>query len=355
VGGQTDAFTARVNFSPPSALDVVPVTPAEQVGTSVLFVATVTGAHGEAETFIPVSYAVVSSGAPSSPGASDVTDTNGQVPFSYTNTVTGVDTLHVFADFDEDGSEDAGETMDIPVTWLPGPPASLDLTPAEATNTVDATHMVTAEVRDMFGNAVPGELVRFSVTGVNGVFGQPTTGSSMTNALGQASFSYVGPMPGDDTISAFADHNNDGAHDPGPGAHEPDDTATKHWTLPASTRGKARGGGDIKTIDHDNATFGLIVQMKASSPVKGNVTYQLHGRDGFKLKSLALDALVVSGDSATIFGTATIDGSDVVVFRLDLVDNGEPGRKVDTFWLRLSSAYESGEVLLKGGNVQVSN
>ena len=37
VGGATDAFTARVNFSPPTTLDVQPAAPVEQVGNNILF------------------------------------------------------------------------------------------------------------------------------------------------------------------------------------------------------------------------------------------------------------------------------------------------------------------------------
>ncbi len=50
------------------------------------------------------------------------------------------------------------------------------------TNTVDDTHMVTAEAKDVFGNAVPDALVRFSVAAANAVFGMPTSGSATTAA-----------------------------------------------------------------------------------------------------------------------------------------------------------------------------
>ena len=355
VGGATDAFTARVNFSPPTTLDVQPAAPVEQVGNNILFEATVTGAHDEAETFIPVTFAVMSAGAPSSPGVFDVTDGLGKVPFTYTNTVSGMDTLHVFADFDEDGVEDSGETADIIVTWLPGPPETLDLVPSTDTNTVDDAHMVTAEVQDLFGNAVPDVLVRFTVSGANGVFGIPTSGSATTDAAGMAAFSYVGPMPGMDTVTAFADFNEDGVRDPDPAAHEPQDTAEKTWELPESTPGKATGGGFIILSDGERATFGFVAQFQsgAASP-KGELTFQIHSRPPFRLKSMSIDAIVVSGATAKVFGTATAGGSSGVVFRLDLTDNGEPGRKADTFRLRTSDGLDSGIALLQGGNIQIS-
>jgi hypothetical protein len=123
VSGPSDAFTARVDFSPPTAFTVTPLTPSRQVGSIASFTTTVTGAHGEPEQFIPVTFAVTSSGFPGpSAGASVVTGPAGTASFSYTNVLPGTDTLHVFVDLDEDGVEGTGETLETTVTWLP--PAS---------------------------------------------------------------------------------------------------------------------------------------------------------------------------------------------------------------------------------------
>jgi hypothetical protein len=349
-GGATDAFTARVNFSPPTTVTLTPLNPSQEVGTNVLFTAMVRGAHGEAETFIPVTFTVTSAGAPSSTGASGVTPVSGDFTFTYTNTVAGTDTLHVFADLDEDGTEDAGEGVTTTVTWQPGPPATLDLTPGNATNTVDATHVVTALVQDQFGNAVPNITVRFSVAGANGVFGLPTSGSDATDGAGQAQFSYIGPFPGDDILTAFADFDGDGVRNPAPSAHEPQDTADKTWVLPSSTPGKVSGGGHITTTANDKATFGFNAQNNGSG-LKGHVTYQDHGSPGRTVKSLTIDALVVTGTDAEIFGTATVEGGGSFVFRVDARDFGEPS-VIDTFRLRLSDGYDSGVGVVKG-NIQV--
>jgi Bacterial Ig-like domain (group 1) len=353
-GGVTDAHAARVNFSPATTVVLSPLNPTREVGTNVTFTATVLGAHGEVETFIPVSFSVTSSGSPSSLGASGVTDASGQFQFTYTNTVTGTDGIHVFADLDEDGTEDPGETVDTTVTWTPGPPATLDLTPATATNVVDSTHVLNAHVEDRFGNAVPAITVRFSVSGANEVFGMPSSGSDVTDASGDATFSYIGVFPGSDTITAFADFNDDGVRDPNPAAHEPQDTATKVWTLPASTVGNVRGGGWIVTEDGHRANFGFTFKMKAGAPgPKGHLTYLEHANGHLKVKSISVDALVVTGSSAKIFGTAHLKGNGAVVFRIDVTDNGEPGRGHDRFQLRLSNGHDSGAQILRGGNIQV--
>jgi hypothetical protein len=60
-----------------------------------------------------------------------------------------------------------------------------------------------------------------------------------------------------------------------------------------------------------------------------------------------------AGPSASIFGTATVDGSGSYIFRIDVADNGEPGRN-DTYRIRLSNGYDSGvQKLSAGGNVQI--
>jgi hypothetical protein len=56
--------------------------------------------------------------------------------------------------------------------------------------------------------------------------------------------------------------------------------------------------------------------------------------------------------SASIFGTATIDGVGSVDYRIDVTDAGEPGTS-DTYEIRLSDGYDSGLQTLVGGNVQI--
>ena len=60
----------------------------------------------------------------------------------------------------------------------------------------------------------------------------------------------------------------------------------------------------------------------------------------------------IDGTMASIFGTATIDGAGSFVFRIDVVDLGEPGTN-DRYRLRLSNGYDSGNQQLEGGNVQI--
>jgi Ca2+-binding RTX toxin-like protein len=98
---------------------------------------------------------------------------------------------------------------------------SLELTPETATNEVGTQHTVTAHVEDENGDPVEGVEVIFDVTGAN-----TESGTDLTDADGDATFSYTGTVEGDDTIDAFADEDGDDNHDPG----EPGDSAAKTWS-----------------------------------------------------------------------------------------------------------------------------
>jgi hypothetical protein len=178
-----------------------------------------------------------------------------------------------------------------------------------------------------------------------------TSGSSTTNASGQAQFCYTGPpLPGADTIRAFADTNSNTTQDTG----EPGDTAAKTWVLPESTAGcKVTNGGRITTSAGDKATFGG--NAKADG-LQGEEEYQDHGpAQAMNVHSIDIQAVVcnAAGTRASIFGTATIGGGGSFDFRIDVADNGEPGRS-DTYRMRLSNGYDSGvQTLEKGGNVQI--
>ena len=73
------------------------------------------------------------------------------------------------------------------------------------------------------------------------------------------------------------------------------------------------------------------------------------------MRSLDIVGDVCSPDEtrAAIFGTGEIDGAGSYNLRIDVQDLGEPGRETDTYRLRLSSGYDSGEQRLRGGNVQI--
>ncbi|MET0713440.1 MAG: post-COAP-1 domain-containing protein [Mycetocola sp.] len=228
-----------------------------------------------------------------------------------------------------------------------GPPATLTLAPDPDSNPVDAQHCITATVQDIFGRGTPNITVRFTVSGsVN------TSGSQATDANGLATFCYTGPaLPGSDQISAFADTNNNTGQDTG----EPGDTASKQWVLPASTPGcKVTDGGTINASNGDRATFGSFAAVSASGTPSGEQQFEDHGPAVvLNVHSTSVLAVVCGGRIATVFGTATVNGSGSVIYRIDLTDNGKPGVGNDTYRIRLSTGYDSGIQTLTGGNIQL--
>lgn len=335
-GGATAAVeTVNVNVTPgpPATLTLTPPNDTNTVGDTHCVTATVRDSFGNPVPGVVVNFTV--SGANTNGGAG-VTGANGQAQLCYVGTVAGNDTITANA---------AGLTATAQKTWRAGAPASLVLTPATDTNTVDDQHCVTATVRDQFGNATPGITVRFSVTG-----SVTTSGSATTNAVGQAQFCYTGPgLPGADVITAYADTNNNNVRS----ADEPQGTAAKTWVIPASTEGcKVTNGGWIIAANGDRANFGG--NAKATGP-SGNENYQDKGpATDIHVKSTEVLAVTCStdGTSASIFGTAEINGAGSFDFRIDVRDLGEPG-STDRYRLRLSNGYDSGDQQLSGGNIQI--
>ena len=180
-------------------------------------------------------------------------------------------------------------------------------------------------------------------------------GSATTDANGTATFCYTGPaFPGADSITAFADANNDGAQNPG----EPGETATKTWVPPASTplcEVKITNGGAIFAANGDKATFSGNARSLANASTQGVEEYQDPGPvQRLKVRSINVLAVVCDGSTAaTIYGQATIDGAGAFSYRIKVKDLAKPGKGVDTYGILLSNGYSSGEQPLQAGNVQI--
>jgi Bacterial Ig-like domain (group 1) len=337
----------------PATLVLEPAADTNPAGDEHCVTATVRDAFGNPVPGVTVRFSVT--GANSGSG-SETTDANGQAEFCYTGTVAGVDAITAFADTNDDGTQDVGEPFGgATKTWTPGAPATLTLTPPADENTVGDEHCVTATVRDAFGNPVPGVTVRFSVPTSVATFASPSSGADVTDANGEATFCYSASLPGEDAIHAFADTNNNGTQNAG----EPFGDATKTWTPPASTElceVKITEGGWIVANNGDRASFGGNAKVSADgSSVEGQQQYRDHGpAQPRTVHSIELLATTCSDDltTATIFGTATIDGSGTFVFRIDVMDQGEPGTN-DSYGIMLSDGYASGQKQLRGGNVTI--
>jgi hypothetical protein len=323
--GLEEAFVVKIGGAVPTSVTLDPRTDINPVGTEHCVVATVRDAAGNPVPDTMVRFTVM--GAVSTSG-SDTTDAGGEAQFCYDGPVIpGADAIWAFADVDGDGTHDAEEPGGPAAkTWVAGAPATLTLTPAEATNPVGAQHCVTAAARDAFGNPTPGITVRFAVTGaVN------TTGSAPTDGTGDATFCYQGPrLTGTDVIAAYADADADGTPDAG----EPGGAATKTWvaaapatlTLTPATATNPVGGEHCVTAAvtdaFGNATPGITVRFTVGGAVNttGSAPTDATGRATLCYRS----PLLTGTDAITAYADVDQDGTQ---------DAGEPGGEAAKTWV----------------------
>jgi hypothetical protein len=129
---------------------------------------------------------------------------------------------------------------------------------------------------------------------------------------------------------------------------------TKFGPSPVSTSPcQITGGGWIIAQNGDRATFGGNAKADESGETEGAQSFVDHGpAQRLNLQSLNVLTVVCDGSSASIFGQASINGSDVVNYQINVQDVGGPGRGQDTYQL-IINGYDSGEQVLRGGNIQI--
>jgi hypothetical protein len=118
---------------------------------------------------------------------------------------------------------------------------------------------------------------------------------------------------------------------------------------------KINNGGRITTTLGDHATFGGNAKVSLSGEASGQQTYQDHGpMQPLAFKALTVEAVICNDDgTAEIHGTGSVDGTGSHQYRIDLKDAGEPGTG-DMYWILIPAvAYDSGNQILEGGNVQI--
>jgi hypothetical protein len=106
------------------------------------------------------------------------------------------------------------------VLWKVRQAQPLTLSPPTATPEVGTTHTITAALRNSADQPVNGTLIRWEITGAN-----PSAGSATTFGNGHALIQYAGPNAGLDTVTAYADENNDGVRQ----SEEPTQTVRATW------------------------------------------------------------------------------------------------------------------------------
>ncbi|MGH2708166.1 MAG: Ig-like domain-containing protein, partial [Actinomycetota bacterium] len=192
VGKNRKATAKAIWAGDPSKLTISPSSATNATGATHTVTVTVRdAADNPVVDGTRVDFAVSGTGAESPPSAS-VTTKEGKATFAFTSSEPGTSTI----------TATAGEAKDTAtVTWEKPVATKLTLSPSSAAKRTGESHSVLANVKDQFGNNLPGVRVRFSVTGAN----QVPPSSAVTPANGNVELTYVGSNPGNDTITAFVD------------------------------------------------------------------------------------------------------------------------------------------------------
>lgn len=292
-GEPVDTATKTYRAAAPAAIEVTPPTATNTVGEEHCVTATVTDRFGNTIDAGVAVFFSVTGGNPTTEPTTVKTDTKGQARFCYTGTKVGLDTITAVADGDEDGTRDVGEpTAVVTKTYLPGPPANVDLDPATATNVAGEEHCVTATVTDQFGNPVSaGNKIVFSVTGAN-----PTASPvvQLTDDRGKAEFCYTGTKKGTDTIAAYADNNSNLSREQG----EPADTATKTYKAGPPAAVAVTPATAINVVGQEHCVTATVTDRF------GNTVDA-----GVKVGFTVTGAVVTTGTTATV-GTSGSDTTD---------------------------------------------
>lgn len=197
----------------------------------------------------------------------------------------GVETLHVVTYSDDEDNQVAFGDATVLVR---GCAATLELEPEMDTNTVGDDHTVTATVLDDFGDPVSGITVDFMVTGEPSLIDDepsnpaPAAGSGVTDALGQATFTYTNNQASPDTIIATVSLQTNVSV-------VLEDTANKTWE-PISAVIDIKPGSDPNSYGADS---------------RGNIPVALLGSDVFDV-TLVDDVTVRFGDGPDAMGDAAI-------------------------------------------------
>jgi hypothetical protein len=146
-------------------------------------------------------------------------------------------------------------------SWETRRPAGLVIPSTEATAAIGDGHALVTKATDQFGVGFADIVVKFSVTGVNTL-----SGSAKSNSDGEATLTYASKATGVDTITAYADFNNNGTKDEG----EPSVTQTVTWVEPTPATGYWLVANDGGIFAYGSAEFfGSTGNIKLARPIVG--------------------------------------------------------------------------------------
>jgi hypothetical protein len=263
LGELSDTATKTWTVGAAAAISVEPATDTNPVGSDHTVTATVEDEFGNPVPGEDVHFAVTGAGTPVPAGGDDTTDADGQATLTFTNASAGTNTITACADTDGGSDCDMGEPTDTATkTWQVRVPTAIALEPATDANIVGTDHTVTATITDQFDDPVAGEDVHFAATGAGTPV--PASGDDVSDADGEATFTFTNEIVGTNTITACVDADGGSDCDMG----ELGDTATKTWTVGPAFTIALMPAEDTNTVGTDHTVF-ATVEDEFGNPVAG--------------------------------------------------------------------------------------
>jgi hypothetical protein len=219
--------------------------------------------------------------------------------------------------------------LDVVVGLVQALPDEITLEPAADTNTVGTDHTVTATVVDEFGTPVVGEDVHFAVTGDGAP--TPAGGDAVTDADGEATFTFTNETAGSNTITACVDADGGSDCDGG----ELSDTATKTWTAGPATAIALTPETDTNTVDTDH-TMTATVTDEFGNPVAGEDVHFAVTGGGTPVPTSGDDVTDAAGQATFVFTNST-EITNTITACIDdppiqACDMGEPNDTATKTW-----------------------
>jgi hypothetical protein len=115
-------------------------------------------------------------------------------------------------------------------------------------------------------------------------------------------------------------------------------------------------GGWITATNTDKGSFGGNAKVSSAGDASGQEEYQDHGPvQAIIVNSIDVASVFCTDDrtKATILGTATVNGSGMHEYEIDVTDNGQSGANDKYRILIPDVGYDSGEHTLGGGNITI--
>jgi len=269
--------------------------------------------EGEPFEGADIHFDVSGEGTPDPTDGDDVTDAAGEATFTFTNPVAVTNTITACVDADGDGICDLEETITDTATkeWQEPVAASISLTPETDTNAVGTDHTVTAEVLDQFEEPFEGADVHFDVTG--DPTPDPDAGDDVTDAAGEADFTFTNPDEGTNTITACVDADGDTICDL---EETITDTATKEWQEPVAADISLAPATDSNLVNTPH-TVTATVTDQFGEPFQGAVALFAVNAVGAPSPTSGTAVTDAAGEADFTFTNSTANVTNIITSCLD--------------------------------------